>query len=142
MALYLGFLRNTVTHEDFVAPADALDRDHAAQQLDGAYPQPVYQVLTVYGRSELIHILATMDKMPGLPSRPQPALAELLAQIAARQADGGEVVHEELAPVETAVEERTAEGRITRHASEAQEPPEPLIEKPRSLIEVLRGMRG
>lgn len=140
MPVYLGFLHNTVTNEDFVAPADALDRGHALAQLAGAYPAPVYKLLTVYVRNELIHILANMDRMPGLPSTPQPALAELLAQIAAKQVDGAEVVYDELPPVEMPVEE-TAEGRITRHASEAMDPPEPLIEKPRSLIEVLRGMK-
>jgi hypothetical protein len=141
MTVYLGFLHNTVTGEDFVAPADALDREHALAQLGGAYPAPVYKVLTVYVRNELIHILATMDKMPGMPSTPQPALADLLMQIAAKQVDGGEVVFEELPPVEAEVRE-VPEGRISRHASEAMEPPEPLIEKPRSLIEVLRGMKN
>lgn len=142
MTLYLGFLRNTVTGEEFVAPADALNPNHARQQFDGAYPEPVYALLTIYARQDLLDALATVERMPGLPSKPQPALAALLAQIQAKQVDGAHVVHDELEPQETPLHDQAAAGRISRHASEAMDPPSPLIEKPRSLIEALRGLRG
>lgn len=81
MPMFLGFLKNTVTHEEFVAPVEADARGTAEMALAAEYPSAVYKLLTVYERREIEHVLAGLARWPGLPSRVQPTMEQLMARV-------------------------------------------------------------
>ena len=84
MALFLGFMKNTVNGEEFVAPAEADDRVGAEVLLLRQYPAEAYALLTVYEKRELTRALEQVERWPGVPSKVQPSLEQLLSRVSAR----------------------------------------------------------
>ncbi len=84
---YLGFLMNRSDKEEFVAPVVANELTEAKRELQKAYPDSRYALLTVYTRSELENVLKGVDRWPGLPSKVQAPLAEKTAPV--RVSTGG-----------------------------------------------------
>ena len=68
---YLGFLMNRTTREEFVAPVNATSVDMARMELFAVYPDAHYALLTVYTKTEIEHVLAGVERWPGLPSKIQ-----------------------------------------------------------------------
>jgi|GEM_PF-3908388 len=87
MAVFLGFMLNRVTGEEFVAPCEAASREEAESLFSEEYPEPAYGCLTVYARADIEAILKGFARWPGVPSTVQPPLEELLARV--RASDGG-----------------------------------------------------
>lgn len=85
MPVFLGFLLNTKTKQEFVAPTEADTRAHAEHNLTLQYPSPLYTLLTTYGRGEMDKILADVDRWPGLPSKLQPTTEQLLQNVSVRK---------------------------------------------------------
>ncbi len=81
---YLGFLQNRQSREEFVAPVEADDVATARMALAQAYPESRYMVQTVYSRQELEHVLAGVDRWPGVASKVQPPLTTDLTKVTAR----------------------------------------------------------
>lgn len=73
---FLGFLMNRSSREEFVAPVVAEEALEARRELFKAYPESRYALLTVYTRAELEHVLQSVDRWPGLPSKVQPPLTQ------------------------------------------------------------------
>ncbi len=84
MTLFLGFMMNRANREEFVAPVDAADPTTARMELFAAYPESRYQLLTVYSRAELDHVLSGIDRWPGLPSKVQEPVRTDLSNVTAR----------------------------------------------------------
>ena len=84
MTLYLGFMMNRTTRDEFVAPVEAEDAATARMELFAAYPESRYQLLTVYARAEMDHVLSHIDRWPGLPSKVQEPLRTDLTKVTAR----------------------------------------------------------
>ena len=81
---YLGFLMNRQNREEFVAPVQAPDVTTARMELGVAYPESRYILQTVYSRTEMEHVLAGIDRWPGVPSKVQPPLTTDLSKVTAR----------------------------------------------------------
>lgn len=81
MPIFLGFLLNTKTKQEFVAPTEAESRAEAEHNLTLQYPSPLYTLLTTYARGEMGKILADIDRWPGLPSKIQPTMEQLLQKV-------------------------------------------------------------
>lgn len=81
---YLGFFLNRRTSDEFVAPVQAADAAEARIQLGVAYPDSRYQLLTVYSRTELDHVLAGVDRWPGVASKVQEPLRADLSKVTAK----------------------------------------------------------
>ncbi len=81
---YLGFLQNRTSKEEFVAPVQAEDAATARMELGLAYPESRYMVQTIYSRQELEHVLAGIDRWPGVASKVQPPLTTDLSKVTAR----------------------------------------------------------
>lgn len=81
---FLGFYLNRRTSEEFVAPVKADDVAQARIQLGQAYPDSRYQLLTVYSRQEIEHVLSGIERWPGLPSKVQEPLRADLSKVTAR----------------------------------------------------------
>lgn len=81
---FLGFYLNRRTSEEFVAPVQASDMAQARVQLGQAYPDSRYQLLTVYARKEIEHVLSGIDRWPGLPNKIQEPLRADLSKVTAR----------------------------------------------------------
>jgi hypothetical protein len=88
MATYLGFLKNLTNGEEFVAPVDTISRDKAESLLRETYPQGIYGLLTVYERREMENILTNIDRWPGVPSKVQPSLEQVLAKVSVSRRGG------------------------------------------------------
>lgn len=84
---YLGFLMNRADREEFVAPVVAPDLIEAKREIQKAYPDSRYALLTVYTRTELEHVLQGVDRWPGLPSKVQAPLSDKTAPV--RVSTGG-----------------------------------------------------
>lgn len=83
MSQFLVFHRNTITGEDFTTPVEADSAYDAQQQLNGRYPQPAYLYLTCFEKTELQGILDDAERWPGVASKPQPTLEQLLQRVTA-----------------------------------------------------------
>ncbi len=81
---FLGFYLNRRTSEEFVAPVKAEDVAQARVQLGQAYPDSRYQLLTVYSRKELEHVLSGIERWPGLPNKIQEPVRADLSKVTAR----------------------------------------------------------
>ena len=81
---FLGFYLNRRTSEEFVVPVEASDATEARMQLGVAYPDSRYQLLTVYSRKELEHVLSGIERWPGLPSKIQEPVRADLSKVTAR----------------------------------------------------------
>lgn len=81
MPIFLGFFINTKTKQEFVAPTEAETRSGAEHNLTLQYPSPLYTLLTTYERKEMDSILANLDRWPGLPSKVQPSMEQLLQNV-------------------------------------------------------------
>lgn len=81
---YLGFLMNRQSREEFVAPVQADDSATARMELGLAFPESRYILQTVYSRTEMEHVLAGIDRWPGVPSKVQPPLTTDLSKVTAR----------------------------------------------------------
>lgn len=81
---YLGFMQNRQSKEEFVAPVRAEDVATARMALGQAYPESRYMVQTIYSRTELEHVLAGVDRWPGVASKVQPPLTTDLSKVTAR----------------------------------------------------------
>jgi hypothetical protein len=88
MATYLVFLKNTVTHEEFVAPLQAAKREEAMARAAAAYPAPAYSHLTCYGMDEMQRIMADVQRWPGVASKVQPTLETLMRNVRDNTARG------------------------------------------------------
>lgn len=75
---YLVFLKNLITQQEFVAPAQAQSHTDALHAVTQAYPPQVYQQLTCYTQAELTRIIANLQRWPGVASSVQPTLESLL----------------------------------------------------------------
>ncbi len=84
MTTMLGFMLNTISHEEFVAPIEAETREEAEFLLAAQYPTGPYKILTIYGQKEMQSILTSLERWPGLPSKVQPKLDDLLTRVRAR----------------------------------------------------------
>lgn len=67
---FLGFFMNRSTREEFVAPIEADDATTARMEFYSAYPESRFQLLTVYSRKELEHVLSGIDRWPATPIKP------------------------------------------------------------------------
>lgn len=81
---FLGFLMNRQTKEEFVAPVAADDLAIAKMELMMAYPESRYVLQTIYSRKEIEHVLAGVDRWPGLASKVQPPLTTDLSKVTAQ----------------------------------------------------------
>jgi hypothetical protein len=77
--VHLAFLRNSITGEMFIAPALGETQRIAEGALREAYPSAAYTLLAMYPASDVQRYLIELNRWPGLPSRPQPKLSDLLA---------------------------------------------------------------
>ncbi|TKW62066.1 MAG: hypothetical protein DI628_05460 [Blastochloris viridis] len=80
---FLGFFVNRATREEFVAPIEADDATIARMEFYSAYPESRFQLLTVYSRKELEHVLSGVDRWPGLPSKVQEPVRTDLSKVTA-----------------------------------------------------------
>ncbi len=80
---FLGFFMNRTTREEFVAPIEAEDATVARMEFYSAYPESRFQLLTVYSRKELEHVLSGIDRWPGLPSKVQEPVRADLSKVTA-----------------------------------------------------------
>lgn len=80
---FLGFFMNRATREEFVAPVEADDATTARMEFFSAYPESRYQLLTVYSRKEMEHVLSGIDRWPGLPSKVQEPVRADLSKVTA-----------------------------------------------------------
>jgi hypothetical protein len=81
---YLGFLMNRQSREEFVAPVIAETLVVAKIELAKAYPESRYMLQTIYSRLEIDHVLAGIDRWPGLPSKVQPPVTTDLSKVTAQ----------------------------------------------------------
>lgn len=81
MVTFLGFFKNNMTGDEFVAPVDAESRNDAEWMLVRQYPSGVYSLLTIYARKEMEKILADVERWPGLASKVQPTVDQLLSRV-------------------------------------------------------------
>ncbi|MCA3244117.1 MAG: hypothetical protein INF43_02285 [Alphaproteobacteria bacterium] len=88
-SLFLGFLVNAITNEHFIAAAEAGSPTEATAKLRETYPSAAYHVLTVYQAQAVVKYLAEVQRWPGLPSKVQPSLTDLLATQRIRTQVGG-----------------------------------------------------
>lgn len=77
--VHLAFLRNSITGEMFIAPAIGETQKMAESNLREAYPSAAYSLLAMYPASDVQRYLVELNRWPGLPSKPQPKLSDLLA---------------------------------------------------------------
>jgi hypothetical protein len=77
--VHLAFLRNSITGEMFIAPALGETQKLAENNLREAYPSAAYTLLAMYPAGDVQRYLIELHRWPGLPSRPQPKLSDLLA---------------------------------------------------------------
>ena len=87
--LYLGFMRNTITGEAFIAPAHGASAAAAESLLRETYPSAAYAITTLYPAQDVQKYLIELERWPGLPSKVQPKLADLLANQRIRAQQGG-----------------------------------------------------
>lgn len=85
MGLFFGFMKNAVTGEEFVAPMEAEERVGAEVLLLRQYPAPAYALLTVYEKRELTRALEQVERWPGVPSKVQPPLEQLLSRVSVQR---------------------------------------------------------
>lgn len=81
MATFLGFYKNNMTGDEFVAPVEAESRNDAEWMLARQYPAGIYSLLTIYARKEMERILVDVERWPGLPNKVQPSTEKLLARV-------------------------------------------------------------
>lgn len=81
MTLYLVFHRNAMTGEDFTTPVEAESPMQAQASLTARYPHPTYQYLTCFAKTELQSILNDAERWPGVASKPQPTLEQMMARV-------------------------------------------------------------
>lgn len=81
MATFLGFYKNNMTGDEFVAPVEAESRGDAEWMLARQYPAGVYSLLTIYARKEMEKILADLERWPGLASKVQPSMEQMMARV-------------------------------------------------------------
>ncbi|MBI1308482.1 MAG: hypothetical protein GC129_01305 [Proteobacteria bacterium] len=86
MPTFLGFLKNTVTGEEFVAPVEAPERARAEAGLRDQYPAAAYAILTVYEQREMERVMDGVRRWPGLASKVQPKLEDLFANVSVARA--------------------------------------------------------
>ena len=171
MPIFLVFLKNTTDGAEFVAPVSAVDRRGALAAVAVRYPQSVYVSLTCYGEGELRRILDDAQRWPGVASTIQPPLgARADAMLRLSETRGGRIpaqtTHTPVArppqdlksalatlkqagalPISGSVTHmpapvsRQPQPAETGPAISIHPRPQPLIEKPKSVIEVFRGMR-
>ena len=82
--MFLGFLQNRQSKEEFVAPVMTDDLAVAKAELARTYPESRYILQTIYSRAELEHVLKSVDRWPGLPSKVQPPLTTDLSKVSAQ----------------------------------------------------------
>ncbi len=88
-SLYLGFMHNHITGEHFIAAAHGANPPEAMADLRQTYPSAAYHVLTLYPARAVAQYLSDAQRWPGLPSRVQPSLTDLLATQRIRTQVGG-----------------------------------------------------
>lgn len=88
-SLFMGFLVNSITSEHFIAATEADSPTAATAKLRETYPSAAYHILTVYQAQAVVKYLAEVQRWPGLPSKVQPSLADLLATQRIRTQVGG-----------------------------------------------------
>ena len=81
MTTFLGFFKNNMTAEEFVAPTEAGSRNDAEWQLLRQYPQGIYSLLTIYAHGEMKRVMGEIERWPGMASKPQPSVDQLLAKV-------------------------------------------------------------
>lgn len=81
MTTFLGFFKNNMTAEEFVAPVDAETRNDAEWVLIRQYPQGIYSLLTIYARTEVEKIMTNIDRWPGLASKVQPSIEQMMSRV-------------------------------------------------------------
>lgn len=87
--LYLAFIRNTITGETFMAPSVATTEIQAESVLRETYPSAAYAINLLYPAHEVQKYLGELERWPGLPSKVQPKLTDLLANQRIRAQMGG-----------------------------------------------------
>ena len=164
MSEYLLFFRNTFSGEDFTLPVEAESRESAIFTSQSQYSAPVYLFLTCFGRKELQGILEDAERWPGVPSKPQPTLEQLLQRVTARvgklpplpgqkpsaqpvaAATGGRVEATTLPPrpMQQPAQAAAPRQQMASAASATRHEPAPLpnVQPNRSVIDVLRALRG
>jgi hypothetical protein len=85
----LAFLRNSITAELFMAPAIGVNATEAEANLRETYPSAVYNLMALYPAASVQRYLADLHRWPGLPSKTQPSLTDLLASLRIRSQTGG-----------------------------------------------------
>lgn len=87
--IHLAFLRNSITGEMFIAPAVGQNQPQAESNLRETYPSAAYALLALYPAADVQRYLIELNRWPGLPSRVQPKLSDLLASQRIRTQLGG-----------------------------------------------------
>ena len=82
--MFLGFLQNRQSKDEFVAPVMAGDLAVAKNELLRTYPESRYVLQTIYSRAELEHVLHSVDRWPGLLSKVQPPVKTDLSKVTAQ----------------------------------------------------------
>lgn len=138
MAMYVLFLQNLATQEEFVAGIEATDVDAAKLGARVNYPANGYAILTCYAQAELETILTNLKRWPGVPSKVQPAADEVnprvqvsvgkLPPLRREQPTEGQVAPvqaEELSAMMKLMAQQSA-ARLQRERAEAQGKPPAL----------------
>lgn len=140
---YLGFLMNRTNREEFVAPVVVDELLEARRELFKAYPESRYALLTVYTRAELEHVLAGVDRWPGLPSKVQAPLDAMSVPV--RVETGGlpklpGQVQATVEPVET-IERNALPGWMQGVTQQAAKAPAPQAKQPDAMAKMMAEQR-
>jgi len=80
---------NRVTEEHFIAATEAQSSTEATAKLRETYPSAAYNIFIVYQAHAVVRYVADVQRWPGLPSKIQPSLTDLLATQRIRTQMGG-----------------------------------------------------
>ena len=87
--VHLAFLRNIITGDMFIAPAIGATQQQAESAMREVYPSAAYALLALYPASDVQRYLVDLARWPGMPSKVQPSLTDLLANQRIRTQTGG-----------------------------------------------------
>ncbi len=87
--LFVAFMRNTLTGETFMAPAIGQTQTQAEDMLRETYPSAAYSLNLMYPAQDIQKYMGELERWPGLPSKVQPKLTDLLANQRIRSQMGG-----------------------------------------------------
>lgn len=168
MPVYMVFMRNLASNEDFSVPLEAASEADALMMCGERHPHPMYAHLTTFTLDELHSMVEDARRWPGVASKVQPSVEEMLRRVNVRIGKLPPLPHERAAAVSAKVEESRGfsrgvmetEAKIAtvqhapavaadRPAATKAAPASPAAASPftqrnqgRSVVDVLRALRG